>query len=116
MNGERLGEDAVDRMAGMERAVGILEHHLQAAMEAARRSRGDRLAGKAEPPAPVGDEPRDNPQHRRLAGSRLADEPEAAAALHPEGDAAQGGDAPERDGEIGRFDHSTGTASRRRLV
>ena len=44
VDGERLGKHAVDRVARVQRGVGVLEHHLHAAGEGAAARRRQRLA------------------------------------------------------------------------
>ena len=66
----------------VQRAVGILEHHLQLAPLGPGTSRPDRTAADQDAPRPVADQAGDGAQHRALAGAALANQPEGAACWH----------------------------------
>ena len=75
-------EGAVDGVARMERGVGVLEHHLDGAVEGLVARRRHRLS--VDHDAAVRDRRKaaDRAQHRRLAGAGFADEAEGRAGLH----------------------------------
>ena len=64
---------------GMERAVGVLEHHLQPARALGARRWPSGRAVDQDPPGPVVDQAGDGAQHRALARAALADQAEGAA-------------------------------------
>ena len=79
---QRLGQHAVDRLARVQRAVGILEHHLHAAAEglgAGRRQPSAAAPVSRTSPGRARREPADRAQHGRLARARFADDAEALA-------------------------------------
>ena len=76
---ERLGERRVDGALGVQRAVGVLEHHLHPAGEGAVAPARHRLAADADLAAGDRREAADRAQDRRLAGAGLADEAEGLA-------------------------------------
>src|SRR6185312_1996956 len=109
MNCERLGENAVDRLPRMQRAVRILEDHLDETAEGLRPRRrqpaglrwaADELHGSGG----ARREPADRAQHRRLARSRLADDAEALARTHAERRVGDRDEAPVRDRKIANLD------------
>src|SRR6516225_2831116 len=85
---QRLAQAPVDGLAGMKRAVGVLEHDLDHAAEEAVGAARGRPARDQDLALPVAVEPAEGAQHRRLARSRLADDAEALALGDREGDAA----------------------------
>ena len=91
LQGQRLGQHAVHRVAGVQAGIGVLEDHLHAAVEG-RAAAGARqgFARDLDPARPVGGKARDGPQDRGLARPGLAHQPEAFAAAHPKVHAAHG--------------------------
>ena len=107
---ERLGQDAVDGVARMQRAVGVLEHHLDGAVEAPCRAAPAPVAPSTRDAAgPVGREAADRAQHGRLAGAGFADEPEALARARPRSDTSLTASTPQapdaEDARRGCADH-----------
>ncbi len=74
-----LAQDAVDRVARVERAVGVLEDHLAELVEGLGPMRRLRRAGDPDGSRPAVVEAGEGPQHGRLARPGLADEAERAA-------------------------------------
>src|SRR5882757_8054566 len=103
-----LHQDALDGLARMERAVGILEHHLDDAVGAPRPPLLRLAAADQQPSRPFAVEPGEHPQHGRLARSRFADDAEGLAVADREGDPLDGADGvltvPVDDREIARLD------------
>ena len=105
VHAERLGQDLADGHPGVERAVGVLEDHLDPAPEGPEGGLVERrevLAFEEDRPARRPLELQDAPPRRRLAAARLADEAEGLAAAdreahpvhradHPGGAAEQAG-------------------------
>ena len=79
MDQGRLGQRPVDRVARVQRAIGVLEHHLDLAAEALAAALALRFAGERDPPLPAPQQARDRLQHRRFAGARFADQTERLA-------------------------------------
>jgi hypothetical protein len=71
--GDRRAQYLVDGLIGMQRAVGILEHHLHHLAHRPGAPCAHRLPGQRDAALGVRDQPGDGAQHRRLAGSGLAD-------------------------------------------
>jgi hypothetical protein len=72
----RLGEHVADAHPGVERAVRVLEHHLDPPAPGPSSGwvrAGEVLPVQAHGPLVGGDQPHDRPGQRRLAGARLAD-------------------------------------------
>src|SRR6478736_6206898 len=98
---ERGREDRADRVARVERAVGVLEDHLHVASD-----RAQLVLLEVRDVTPLEDhraagglvEPRDEAGGRRLATARLPDEPERLTLTEGEADAV--------DGLDGRLDHA----------
>ena len=87
-----MGQHMVDGVARVERAVGVLEHHLDQLVEGLAAILAQHLAVDPHGAGPVRVEARKRPQDGRLAGSRFADQTEGLALLDPEGGAADGAD------------------------
>ena len=81
-------EDAVYGMAWIQRAVGVLEHHLHQLEEGLVPLGPERLAVDGDAPTPMGIEPAKRAQHRGLARAGLADQSEVLALGDPERDLA----------------------------
>ena len=87
VDAEALGDDLLDRHARGERAVGVLEHHLHVAAQAAELAVLPALDVLAEEDdaALGGDQPHDGERERGLAGARLADDAEGLAGADRDG-------------------------------
>ncbi len=120
MDDQRLGQRALHRMAGMERAIGVLENQLQRAAAFPRRQRRDRRAVEVQRPAGDGLESGDGAQQRRFARTGFADDAERRARGDGEGDAADHLAPAEAHDKIVRSDHGVpsnrAAAARRRRV
>ena len=117
VDSQRLGERAVDGVARMERAVRVLEHHLDAA--AMRAMASLRCAIEHQRARPFRVQPGDDAQQRRLARAGFADDAERLARCHREGDAVDHRRRAEARGQRARLDHdaaSRGRAASRRRV
>ena len=98
MDDERLGDDRADRLARIQRRVGILEDHLDLAPQ-----RGQLATLQVGHLAPVdldaavrrGQQARNQPRRRRLPAAGLADDPERLAAADVERDAIDRADRPD---------------------
>src|SRR3546814_6965384 len=71
---QRLHEDAVDRMARVQRAIGVLEHHLHQLVEGLVAARPLLATGDDDPAGPVGIEAAQRAQHGGLARTRRSEE------------------------------------------
>ena len=81
-----LGEHAVDGLARMQRAVGVLEHHLHAAEEVLAALGLLPHARDRDLALPFAVEAGERAQHRGFARPALAHEPEARPGRHAEAD------------------------------
>jgi hypothetical protein len=90
VDGERLDEHPVHRVARVERAVRVLEDHLADAGEAAGTMRSLRFAGHGDPPGRRDHQPRDRAHHGGLARARLAHQAERLALGDAKGHVADG--------------------------
>ena len=79
VDGERLAEDLVDGLARVQRAVGVLEHHLHSLRCAVARRRSDPRPATRDLAGPVRDQPGDGAQHGGLARAGFADQAERLA-------------------------------------
>jgi hypothetical protein len=89
---EGLGDQALDPPAGIEAAIGILEHDLDAGTEGAGHARHDRLAEQADVAALHRVEAEDRAGQGGLAAARFPHEAEAFALVKVEGYAVDGDD------------------------
>ncbi len=115
-------QHGVDRLARMQRAVGVLEHHLAVACEGPVGRVAARLAQNLDGTGPVGGEAADSLEDGGFAGAGFADKREALAFRHVEGRDVDDGGAVVGDGEVaeGKRSHvplhvvrsSTGSSSR----
>ena len=90
MDRERLGDEIEDRLARVERLVGILEHHLHARPDRAQcpsRERRDVGAAEHDPAAARFLQAEDRPRDGGLPAARLSDEREHLPRSDVEGDA-----------------------------
>src|SRR3546814_3040496 len=71
---QRLHEDAVDRMARVQRAIGVLEHHLHQLVEGLVAARPLLATGDDDPAGPGGIEAAQRGQHGGLARTRSTDQ------------------------------------------
>ena len=79
VDGERLGQRLVHGVARMQRGVGVLEDHLDAAREGAVARHADGLAVEQDAPGRERRQPADGAQHRRLSRPGLAHDAEGLA-------------------------------------
>src|SRR5690606_4775425 len=86
VDGERLGEGSVDRLARVQRAVGVLEHHLHLARDAALDAVAALLTEHRNLAGPVRSKPGYGTQNGRLARAAFADERKALAFGDGQGD------------------------------
>ena len=86
---KRLGERGADRVPRVQRAVGVLEHHLHVAAVGLARGLAHRLAADLDPAGPGVEQQPDALQDRGLARARLADEAEALARADREADVVE---------------------------
>jgi hypothetical protein len=93
VDGQRLGQDAVDRLPRVQAAVRVLEHHLHLAAKGLAARRGPRRCPPAHRAGRARRQPADGAQHGRLARARFADDAEALARLHGEAGALDGHEA-----------------------
>ena len=80
-----LGDDAFHRLARIERAIGVLEHHLEIASCLAQLRRGQLVQVASQQVHGAGGgcvQRHDESRERRFARTRLADNAQAAAAGH----------------------------------
>jgi hypothetical protein len=105
---QRRADDRADRVPRVQRAVGVLEDHLDLLAQRKHLALGelghvlaleDHLAGGRVV------EPGDDPARRRLAAPRLAHQPERSAAGHGERDAVDGLDVADDPAEDTRGVH-----------
>ena len=90
---QRLGDDAADALARVERAVRVLEHHLEIAARSPQRRRRQCVQVTPQQPDVAGRgrlQRHHQPRQRGFARARFADDPEAAAGLQRETHAAHG--------------------------
>jgi hypothetical protein len=115
LDGERLGDDLTDAHAGIERAVGVLEDHLDAAAKDAEVA----LAGGEEVVFLVWavegdlaggglDEAQEEAGYGALAGAGFADEAESFAAVDGEGEIVDDARLPVLFGEVANFEEGFG--------
>ena len=86
---QRLGQRGADRVPRVQRAVGVLEHHLHVAAVGLARGLAHRLAADLDPAGPGVEQEPDALQDRGLARARLADEAEALARADREADVVE---------------------------
>ncbi len=116
VDGERLSERARDRVARMERAIGVLEHQLQQEAARPRRLCRERRPVEAERAAGDGLEPGDGAQERGLPRPGCSDDAECRARRHREGHARDHRAAAETDGEIACLDHVAASSPSRAAI
>ena len=112
---QRLGQDAVHGLARVQRAVGVLEHHLHRAVKGAVAPAAQRAAVEQHVARPAlalaaRHQPGQGAQHGGLARAAFPHQPEGGAARHPEGHAAHRVRGPEADVQPGDLDHRRGRA------
>ncbi|MCY1244514.1 hypothetical protein D9M72_575930 [compost metagenome] len=79
VNRQRFAERGVDGLARMQRAVGVLEHHLTLTGEGTVDAMAARLAENVDLTGPLRRQACDRLQHGRLAGATFTNEGEAFA-------------------------------------
>ena len=84
VDGGRLAHDPVHHVPGVERAVGVLEDHLQPLVERLVAPAALGLAGDGDGPGPVLNQARYGAEDRRFAAAGLADQAEGLAGSHME--------------------------------
>src|SRR5690606_28795027 len=82
MDGKRLLQQPVHRLARMQGAIGILEHHLHLPVEGLVASASELLAIDRYGSGRDGSEARNGPQQGGLAGAGFANEPERLSWLY----------------------------------
>src|SRR6266851_449859 len=107
-----LHEDAFDRLTRVERAVGVLEDHLNDSVGPPRAPPLHLAAADQQAAGPSAIEPGENAQDSRFPRSRFADDAESLAVADGEGDALDGVDGgvpvPIDDGKLGGLDRFEG--------
>ena len=108
-NARRTAQRRIHRLAGVERAVRVLKHHLHDARQGPGFVRISFDLVERDRTAPSADQARQHAQHGGLAASRFPDQPEGLPVPHHETRVADGGDllgaGAEGDGEILDLDH-----------
>jgi hypothetical protein len=84
MDQDRLGQGPIDRVARVQGAIGVLEHHLHLAAERLGALAAERLVIQHDASLPVRHQPRERFQHRGFARARLANQAERLARSDPE--------------------------------
>jgi hypothetical protein len=98
VDGERLGDDRADGLAGVQRRVRVLEDHLHLAVKALQPvalALRDVLAVEQDLPRGRVEQPHQEPGGRALTAAGLADQPKRLAVVDVERHAVDGLDRPD---------------------